>query len=196
MRACLVLAILILHSMYIYSQTDKKIIPFQVDSVRKKDTILLEELRSIHAIKSERPFIYNSERVSCFIGGDSAMVVFFNKNIRYPKNVKSGETEGIVVIRFVTLKNGSIDMKKVDILKSFSEVCDKEALRLVLKMPAWAPFITGGLPVPAYQTIGIYFGNKEYDIVKRLNYKDTNITLEEWPDYSSERTCNPHTYKK
>ncbi|WP_459598735.1 energy transducer TonB [Dysgonomonas reticulitermitis] len=72
------------------------------------------------------------------------MVAFFHKNIRYPKKVKNGETEGIVVVRFVTLKNGSIDMKKVDILKSVTEVCDKEALRLVRKMPARTPYIIGG----------------------------------------------------
>ncbi|GAB6008126.1 hypothetical protein [Dysgonomonas reticulitermitis] len=58
MRAYFILAILISYSMYTYPQIDKKIIPYQVDSVRNKDTILLEELRSIDTIKSERPFIY------------------------------------------------------------------------------------------------------------------------------------------
>ena len=73
--------------------------------------------------------------------------------------------------------------KSVEILQHLSPDCDKEALRVVHKMPPWNPFIIGGLKLAGYQTIGIYFGNKDLDIVKRLHYDNRTITVEEWEDY-------------
>lgn len=163
-----------------YSQNEKIVLP----PISKDSTITLEELRNHITSIKEQPFIYNSEKPPYFIGGDSAMISFFQKNIKYPKEVKKGEVEGIVVIRFAVFKDGTIS--HIELRRSLSKLCDKEALRLVSNMPVWHPFITGGFKVAGYQHLGIYFGNKKLDIVKRLTYKDENISLEEWAEYKPE----------
>lgn len=149
-----------------------------------KNTISLEELREHkQKVANESPIIYNSEIPPSFVGGDSAMVEFFKNQIKYPRSVRKGKLEGIVVIRFAVLKNGNIDKKSAKILQHFSPDCDKEALRIIHEMPPWNPFIIGGLRLAGYQTIGIYFGNKDMGIAKRLHYKNRTITIEEWENY-------------
>lgn len=155
----------------------KDSIKFSISDINK-DTISLEELRKHKPKVAEEPPFVVKEVYPSFIGGDSAMVEFFKNQIKYPRNVRTGKLEGIVVIRFAVLKNGDIYKDTIKILQHFSPDCDKEALRVVHKMPPWNSFILSGLKVPGYQTIGIYFGHKELDIVKRLHYDNQIITIE------------------
>lgn len=160
----------------------KDSIRFRVSDINK-NTITLEELREHkQKVADKSPIIYNSEILPSFVGEDSVMVEFFKNQIKYPRSVRKGKLEGIVVIRFAVLKNGNIDKDNTKILQSLSTECDKEALRLIYKMPPWNPFIIGGLKLAGFQTIGIYFGNKDLEIVKRLHYKNQSITIEEWED--------------
>ena len=72
-----------------------------------------------------------------FPGGEEAMGLFIKENFEYPQiAVEMGE-QGTVYVEFVVNKDGSIVSEKV--VKGVSPSIDKEALRVVKKMPKWKP---------------------------------------------------------
>ena len=90
-----------------------------------------------------------------FPGGMSALFDYLRKNIKYPPKALKKGTEGTVVIRFMIDKDGSLS--NMGIQKSLSKECDKEALRVVKKMPKWTPGYNGGKPVKCWFTLPIQF---------------------------------------
>jgi protein TonB len=68
-----------------------------------------------------------------FPGGNQALQEYLRTNLQRPDE----DTTGRVIVTFTIEKDGSITNAKV--LKSLSEACDREALRLVNAMPKWAP---------------------------------------------------------
>ena len=55
------------------------------------------------------------------------------------------EIEGTVHVSFVVSKTGSIS--DVQVLRGIMTECDREAVRVVQKMPAWKPGRQNGRPV-------------------------------------------------
>ncbi|HEX3384732.1 MAG TPA: energy transducer TonB [Mucilaginibacter sp.] len=74
------------------------------------------------------------------------------------KNQKAGSNEGMVRVSFTVEKDGSISDIKVE--KSLSESADKEAVRLVSKMPKWSPGMQGGRPVRVRYSVPVKFPMK------------------------------------
>ncbi len=73
-----------------------------------------------------------------FPGGMRALMDYLKKEIRYPKKCSASGREGRAFVRFIVDKNGKI--KKVEIFKSSgNQLLDKEAIRVVKKMPRWNP---------------------------------------------------------
>ncbi|MDZ7899899.1 MAG: TonB family protein [Arcicella sp.] len=70
-----------------------------------------------------------------FKGGMKALQLFLKKNIKYPNG--AGCVRGKVYVEFIVEKNGKITHPTI--LKSLSEECDAEALRVVKLMPKWIP---------------------------------------------------------
>jgi TonB family protein len=62
---------------------------------------------------------------------------FIAQNLQYPEVANKNGIEGTVVATFVVEKNGRIT--NPEIIKSLSESCDKEVLRLIEEMPKWIP---------------------------------------------------------
>lgn len=88
-----------------------------------------------------------------FPGGEEAMGLFIKENFEYPQiAVEMGE-QGTVYVEFVVNKDGSIVSEKV--VKGVSPSIDKEALRVVKKMPKWKPGEQAGKPVTVRYTIPI-----------------------------------------
>lgn len=158
----------------VYSQQERKVVvePVSIDSL-----IDLRELRDSIIVVEEKAFVIVEDMGLRFEGGDSLIVQFFKKHIRYPQEVKKGKVEGIVVLSFIVRKNG--DFEELEILDSLSPKCDKEVLRVAGLMPRWKPLTIGGQKVDGYVCIGIYFGKKDVGIVKRLNSETKDITIEE-----------------
>lgn len=79
---------------------------------------------------------------------------YLAKNLRYPSDAREKGIEGKVIVRFVVTANGAI--RRVEVVKSAGAILDKEAVRIVSQMPAWAPGIKDGKPVNCYfhQPIG------------------------------------------
>ena len=72
-----------------------------------------------------------------FIGGPKELINFLHENIKYPEEAKLEGISGRVYIRFFIGIDGKIEDPKV--IKSVCPTIDKEALRVVKKMPKWIP---------------------------------------------------------
>ncbi len=75
-----------------------------------------------------------AERKKC---ADTKMLQFIYKNIKYPPIARENGVEGMVVIRFVVEKDGSITASEV--VRDIGAQCGAEALRIVNQMPRWNP---------------------------------------------------------
>ena len=64
---------------------------------------------------------------------------------KYPEKAMAEKVEGTVALEFIVEKDGWISNIKV--LRSVSEECDAEAVRVVSYMPKWKPATVDGRPV-------------------------------------------------
>ena len=95
------------------------------------------------------------EEMPVYPGGMPAMMDFFNKNMKYPKEAFDAKQEGRVIAQFVVEKDGCIT--DAHIVKSVSPALDAEALRIVNAMPNWTPGRQNGKPVRVKYTVPISF---------------------------------------
>ena len=104
----------------------------------------------------EKFTIYNDvDQKPTFPGGAEALNAYLHDEVIYPSVAKKYKIQGRPVISFVIEKNGSITSAKV--VRSVDPALDKEALRVVNKMPKWNPGILNGKPVRTQFTIPITF---------------------------------------
>ena len=95
------------------------------------------------------------EEMPVYPGGMPAMMDFFYKNMKYPKEAFDAKQEGRVIAQFVVEKDGSIT--DAHIVKSVSPALDAEALRIVNAMPNWTPGRQNGKPVRVKYTVPLSF---------------------------------------
>lgn len=95
------------------------------------------------------------EQMPAFPGGDKALLDYIKANIQYPESAIESALEGRVVVRFIVRKDGTLSNLKI--VKSLQEDCDKEALRIVKKMPQWIPGKQRGKEVDVYYAIPVLF---------------------------------------
>lgn len=62
---------------------------------------------------------------------------YLSSNIRYPKTARENNIHGQVIVKFIVTSKGKID--SVVIHQSAHPLLDKEAVRVVKKMPRWRP---------------------------------------------------------
>lgn len=72
-----------------------------------------------------------------FPGGESAMQEFIRDNFVYPESARENGEQGTVFVQFVVGTDGSIG--NVTVVKGVSPSLDREAKRVVKKMPNWLP---------------------------------------------------------
>ena len=77
------------------------------------------------------------ELMPSFSGGKEALKAYLAENVRYPKELEENCVQGRVIITFIVEADGSLSQAKV--IKSVHPALDKEALRVVKKMPKWIP---------------------------------------------------------
>lgn len=90
-----------------------------------------------------------------FPGGESAMIKFIQENVTYPELSREMGEQGTVYVQFVVNTDGSI--QDVKVLKGVSELLDREAVRVIKKMPKWSPGKQDGEPVRVRYQIPINF---------------------------------------
>ncbi|MBI5917412.1 MAG: energy transducer TonB [Bacteroidetes bacterium] len=86
---------------------------------------------------------------------EELLLQFIYKTIQYPEIARENGVEGMVVIKFVVEKDGSISNK--DILRDVGAGCGEEAMRVVSLMPNWNPGKQRGNPVRVQFTLPVKF---------------------------------------
>jgi len=104
----------------------------------------------------QKPQIFSHvEVMPSFPGGDVALIKWLTDNMSYPPIAAEQGIQGRVTLRFVVKPDGSID--EVEIQKGLDPSCDKEAVRVVKKMPKWIPGKQNGNPVYVYYSLPVIF---------------------------------------
>jgi periplasmic protein TonB len=80
-----------------------------------------------------------------FAGGYDALAEYLRANMQYPRMARKMGIEGTVHVSFLVSKTGAIS--EVKVLRGIMAECDKEAIRVVEKMPSWKPGRQNGHPV-------------------------------------------------
>jgi protein TonB len=82
---------------------------------------------------------------------------FINDNIHPPAEAADLGVNGRVIIRFVVEKDGTVSNPVVETKLEECPACDKEALRVISRMPKWKPASNAGRDVRCYVRIPIRF---------------------------------------
>ncbi len=104
--------------------------------------------------KEEEIFVAVEQQAE-FPGGQGALMKWLSNNIRYPESAQQNDIQGRVIVKFVVEKDGSIG--KTEILKGVDKDLDREALRVVKKMPRWQPGKNNGVAVRSYFNLPVVF---------------------------------------
>lgn len=81
-----------------------------------------------------------------FPGGDTKLMKFINDTREYPKMAYNRGIQGRVTCSFVVNTDGSIS--HISVLRGVEPSLNKEAIRILSKMPEWIPGKLNGQAVP------------------------------------------------
>ena len=95
------------------------------------------------------------ENMPEFPGGNTELMKFLAKEIKYPVEAEQKGKQGRVIVQFVVGKDGNLRDFKV--VKSVSPELDAEAIRVCKAMPKWQPGTQRGQAVAVKYTIPISF---------------------------------------
>jgi len=95
------------------------------------------------------------EQMPQYPGGESELMSFIAKNLKYPVIAQENGIQGKVILRFVVSKTGVVD--KIEVVRSLDPACDKEAVRVVKTLQRWIPGKQNGVNVSVYYTLPIAF---------------------------------------
>jgi TonB family protein len=79
-----------------------------------------------------------------FTGGQEALFKFLVENIKYPEAAKQAKAEGIVVVKFIVEKDGSISQVEAHNSNGIHADLVSEAIRVAQSMPKWVPGVLKG----------------------------------------------------
>jgi len=100
--------------------------------------------------------VYNViEQMPVFPGGESELLGYIGKNLKYPIIAQENGIQGKVIVRFVVTKNGSVD--KVEVVRQLDPACDREAIRVIRSLPKFIPGKQNGVNVSVWYTLPITF---------------------------------------
>lgn len=106
-----------------------------------------------------KTYATSQESPARYPGGDVELVKFINENLQYPPKALKDSVEGRVVVKFLVGKDGKIS--DITIKKSLTKETDKEAIRLVKKLPNFIPSTFNGKSIDSYYLIPIIFKIKK-----------------------------------
>ena len=95
------------------------------------------------------------EQMPVFPGGESELLYFISKHLKYPVIAQDNGIQGKVIVRFVVTRTGEVE--KPEVLRSLDPACDKEALRVIKSLPRFIPGKQNGVNVSVWYTLPIKF---------------------------------------
>jgi protein TonB len=105
----------------------------------------------------EQPVDPYPEDPAQFPGGPAALKKFIADNLVYPELAMEQELEGICMLKFMVAEDGQIS--EIQVMRGVADCpdCDKQAVRLVKRMPNWIPGKTAGKPVKSPYSLHVVF---------------------------------------
>lgn len=126
----------------------------EIDVIEIDDTIEGEQEQE--PIMDEEGNYLTPDIMPQFPGGRDSLLTFLSANVKYPKELGDAHISGRVIVQFIVDTDGAIT--DVVVVRSSGEpLLDKEAMRVVKKMPKWTPGKHEGKTVRVRYTIPINF---------------------------------------
>lgn len=120
-----------------------------------QEQVVVKEPEPEKAKPKEEEIFVAVEQQAEFPGGQGALMKFLSSNIRYPESAQQNDIQGRVIVKFVVEKDGSIG--NVTVVKGVDRDLDREAIRVVKKMPRWQPGKNNGVAVRSYFNLPVTF---------------------------------------
>ncbi len=95
------------------------------------------------------------EQMPQYPGGETELMRYINEHIRYPVIAQENGVQGRVVVQFVVGADGKV--RDAVALRGVDPSLDKEALRVIMSMPAWIPGRQNGKAVSVKYTLPVTF---------------------------------------
>ncbi|MGL4291968.1 MAG: energy transducer TonB [Bacteroidales bacterium] len=95
------------------------------------------------------------EDMPMFPGGESALLGYIGKSVKYPVIAQENGIQGRVIVSFVIERDGSV--ADAVVVRGVDPSLDKEAIRVVKSMPKWTPGKQRGKPVRVKYTLPVTF---------------------------------------
>ena len=113
-----------------------------------------EEMKRVEPVAPPPPALKSSIKFTA-PGGQTELMAYLGKNIKYPTIAQENGTQGRVIIQFVVERDGSIS--DVHVARGVDPYLDKEAVRVVKSMPKWLPGKQNGKAVRVKFTVPVMF---------------------------------------
>ena len=155
------------------AQSEKVFNAIQADTIPVQDTIDNIESNEI---------VIDGIVMPQFYGGDEELMNWLFNNVRYPDKAAKKGIQGIVVVKFLVKADGSI--KNAGIMKHADPALDKEAIRVVKKMPKWIPGTKDGKPVDVWYMLPVIFKFKKIpqkDMSMPEANADSTVVMPQFP---------------
>jgi len=118
------------------------------------EAVRIQVYEDIEIDDGEKIFVI-AEDMPEFPGGDVALIRWISKMIKYPMIAQENGITGRVYLNFVVNKQGGIENVKV--IRGVDPSLDKEAIRVIKKMPKWIPGKQRGKAVNVSYSVPINF---------------------------------------
>ena len=125
------------------------------------DVITIEDLNENQTAdgaeksKIEDEILEVAEQDAQFPGGQVALLKYIRENTKYPAIALEQDVQGMVILRFVVERDGRVG--DIEVKKSLSEECDREAIRVIKSLPRFVPARKEGRPVRKWFTVPVRF---------------------------------------
>lgn len=106
-------------------------------------------------VKIAVEFVEFPDKEALFPGGAAAMQRWIAENVEYPQVAREMGDQGLVYVSFIVEGDGSISDIKIS--RGVSEELDKEAKRVIRRMPNWTPAENQGKAVKTRCSLPIRF---------------------------------------
>lgn len=134
-------------------------VAISIADVKGNDELNGKDIADVKEVAKEAPVEdvpYTAvEQMPQFPGGESQLMSFISKNLKYPVIAQENGIQGRVILRFVVSKTG--DIGNVQVLRGIDPSCDKEAMRVIKMMPRWIPGKQNGNSVSVFFTVPVLF---------------------------------------
>lgn len=125
-------------------------LPVEEDPAANAPFIIVEDMPRFPGCEDE--IATKAEKKAC---AEAKLLAFLGNNLRWPALARDMGLEGMVVVRFVVERDGSVT--NIQIMRDIGGGCGQEAVRVVGLMPRWVPGKQQGRTVRVQYNLPVRF---------------------------------------